>query len=127
MKIRKASAKDWPRVRRLIKEHAHVLLQKHLPKPQEFFVAIENGEVVGCCALVLYSKRLSEIRSLAVAKKHQRKGIATLLIDACVASAKKRGVEELIAITGAEKLFAKHRFSTFRGEKFALLKSLKPK
>ena len=124
MKIRRASLNDFLGIKKLIKEYPDTLLQKHLPKASEFFVAIEDGKIVGCCALVIYSKRLGEIRSLAVSKDFQRKGIATALIDACIAFAKKKDIYELLSVTGVPALFDKHGFGTFNNEKFALLKIL---
>ncbi len=124
MKIRKASARDWPGIKKLIGANPETLMQKHLPKAGDFFVAIEGGAVVGCCALAIYSKRMGEVRSLAVAKKFQGKGIATSLIKACLASAKKRRVYEIFTVTGAKRLFEKSGFGTFKEEKYALIKIL---
>ena len=124
MKIRKASVKDFPAIRKLIREYPHKLLQDHLPRSSRFFVAIEEGRVVGCCALEIYSKRLAEVRSLVVKKEFQGQGIASKLVERCIAEAKKKGVYELLGITGAVKLFEKHGFATFKGEKYALLKIL---
>jgi len=125
VKIRKASSRDFPAIKRLIKKYPDTLLQEHLPRASEFFVAVEGKKIVGCCALVIYSKRLAEIRSLAVSEDFQRRGVATLLIDACVLLAKKRGIYEILSITGAPALFDRQGFSPFRKEKFALLKVLK--
>ncbi len=125
VKIRRASLKDSSAIKRLIKEYPETLLQKHLPKTSEFFVAVEGKKIVGCCALVIYSKRLGEIRSLAVSKDFQQRGIATALIDACITRAKKKNIYELLSVTGVPALFDKHGFGTFKNEKFALLKILK--
>ena len=122
MKIRKATAKDWPQVLALIREYPKTLMQHHLPRPSEFFVAVEDNKIVGCCALEIYSKRLAEVRSLAVAKKHQGNGIATKLLERALAGAKKKGVYEVLSITGALPFFAKRGFKTFNKEKYALLK-----
>jgi amino-acid N-acetyltransferase len=124
MNIRKATAKDWPHVLRLIREHPSQLIQDHLPRPHDFFVAVEENNIVGCCALEVYSKRLAEIRSLAVAKKHQGKGIATLLVERCMQEARKKKVYEVLSITGALPFFKKRGFNTFNKEKYALLKIL---
>ncbi|MDO8481830.1 MAG: GNAT family N-acetyltransferase [bacterium] len=124
MKIRKATQKDFPDIRKLIKGYPDKLIQNHLPKPGEFFVAIENGKIVGCCALEIYSKRLAEIRSLAVTKKFQNQGIATQLVHACVATAKKKNIYELLAIAGSEAFLARFGFHTFNKEKFALINIL---
>ena len=80
--------------------------------------------MVGCCALEIYSTRLAEIRSLAVAKDHQGMGIATSLIKECLQEAKKKKVYEVLGITGAVSLFEKNGFRTFNKEKYALLKIL---
>src|SRR3989338_164209 len=125
MKIRKATRKDFSAILKLIREYPDKLMQNHLPKPGEFFVAIEDSKIVGCCALEVYSKRLAEIRSLAVTKSFQGKGIATKLIETCLRLAKKRGAYEVLSITGASKLFKKNGFGTFNKEKYALIKILK--
>ena len=97
-------------------------MQVHLPEPEEFFVAEENGTVVACCALEVYSKRLAEIRSLAVLSGYQGKGIASQLIDECLKAAKEKGVYEVISITGSPAFFEKLGFGTFNKEKYALIK-----
>ena len=124
MDVRRATPEDFPAILGLVREYPDKLIQVHLPEPAEFFVAIEDGEIVGCCALEVYSKRLAEIRSLAVTKSFQGKGIATKLIETCLRLAKKRGAYEVLSITGASKLFKKNGFGTFNKEKYALIKIL---
>lgn len=123
MQIRKATAEDFPAIRELIALFPDKLLQDHLPEPEEFFIALQE-EVIACCALEVYSKRLAEIRSLAVSPKHQGKGIASKLVEACLAEAKEIGVYEVLTVTGALPFFEKHGFGTFNNEKYALLKIL---
>ena len=124
MDIRKASSKDILTIRKLVRAYPQKLLQDHLPPAHSFFVAIEGGRVVGCCALEIYSKRLAEVRTLAVAKEFQGRGIATALIARCLEEARKKKVYEVLSITGAVSLFEKNGFSTFNKEKYALLKVL---
>ncbi|MDO8562059.1 MAG: GNAT family N-acetyltransferase [bacterium] len=124
MEIRKATLEDFPGIRKLIREYPDKLIQVHLPKPSEFFVAIENGKIIGCCALEIYSKRLAEIRSLAVTKESQNRGIATKLVSACMAAARKKKIYELLAIVESEKFLAKFGFHTFNKEKLALINIL---
>lgn len=128
VKIQEAKKSDLKAIKNLISLYPEKLLQTHLPKWQEFFVAKNNfGEIVGCCALEEYSRRLSEIRSLVVEPKYQKQGVAKKLIQACLKRAKKRKVFELLTITGAMGLFQKYGFQTFNQEKFALLKILTKK
>ena len=124
MQIRKASAEDFSSIKELVAQYPEVLVQDHLPDAEEFFIAEENGVIVGCCALEVYSQRLAEVRSLAVAKEHQGKGIGTALIERCLEEAGTKGVHEVLTITSVLPLFEKHGFGTFKGEKYALIKVL---
>ncbi|MBZ0278349.1 MAG: GNAT family N-acetyltransferase, partial [Anaerolineae bacterium] len=54
-----------------------------------FFVAELDGEIVGCAALEIYSKKLAEVRSLAVSPKVQGMGIGKRLVQVCVDRAKE--------------------------------------
>ena len=124
MQIRKATAEDFPAVRTLIQMFPQQLLQDHLPEPEEFFVATVDENIVACCALEVYSKRLAEVRSLAVMPEHQGRGIATKLVEACLQEAKEKQIYEVLTITGSSALFEKQGFGTFNNEKYALLKIL---
>ena len=96
-------------------------MQTHLPKSSSFFVAEQGKEIVGCCALQIYSRRLAEVRSLAVHADCRGMGVATGLITSCLERARQRKVYEVLAISGVQKLFAKFGFKTFQQEKYALL------
>ncbi|MDB5237932.1 MAG: GCN5-related N-acetyltransferase [Candidatus Kaiserbacteria bacterium] len=122
--IRKATAADFPAIQSIIARFPDTLIQVHLPEPEEFFVAEEEGTVIACCALEVYSKRLAEVRSLAVLPEHQGKGIATALVARCLEEAKALNVYEVLTITGATSLFEKQGFGAFNKEKFALIQIL---
>lgn len=124
MEIRSATFEDFPAIRALIAKFPETLIQDHLPEPEEFFVATENGEIVGCCALEVYSQRLAEVRSLAVSPEMQGKGIASQLVDSCIEGARRLKIYEILAITGVSSMFEKKGFSAFNKEKFALFKIL---
>ncbi len=124
IKYREAEKKDWESIRAIISLYPKVLMQWHLPKWNRFFIAEDNKNIVGCCALDIYSKRIAEIRSLAVLLDYQRGGIRTRLIELCLKKAKKKGVFEIITITGKVNLFNKFGFNTFNNEKIALIKVL---
>lgn len=124
MIIKKAMRRDWSAIKELIKLYPEKLIQTNLPKVEEFFVAVVDGRVVGCCALEVYSKRLAEIRSLAVAKDWQGRGLAAKLIEYCLKLARQKKIYEVLAITGATDLFDRFGFRTFNKEKLALFKIL---
>jgi amino-acid N-acetyltransferase len=124
MLIRKATAADFPAIETIIRKFPETLMQVHLPRPEEFFVAEEDGAIIGCCALEVYSQRLAEVRSLAVLKEHQGQGIARQLVEICLDEAKAQSVYEVLAISSANSLFGKYGFNTFNNEKYALIKIL---
>jgi len=70
-----------------------------------FFVAHYDSRIVGCAALEIYSKKLCEIRSLAVAPNTQGLGIGKKLVTACVELAQEEGIYEIMAISAAEEFF----------------------
>lgn len=72
---------------------------------ETFFIARVDGSIVGCAALEIYSKKLCEIRSLAVDPRAQGLGIGKQLVTACVELARREGVYEIMAISSAEEFF----------------------
>ncbi len=69
------------------------------------FIARVDGRIVGCAALEIYSKKLCEIRSLAVDPGAQGLGIGKQLVAACVELAQREGIYEIMAISVAEDFF----------------------
>ena len=69
------------------------------------FVANRDNRIVAFAALEVYSPKLAEIQSLAVAPDLQGQGIGKQLIRSCVERATELGVFELMAITASDKLF----------------------
>lgn len=107
-------------ITRLIALFPDKLVQDERPETNRFFVAEFEGRVVACCALDVYSKRLAEIRSLAVSPDHSRLGVGRLLVEACQRKARELGVRQLLAVSSAVEFFEKSGFSTFRQERTAL-------
>lgn len=85
------------------------------------YVAVYEGRIVGCAALEIYSHKLAELRSLAVAPEVRRMGIGQRLVQACVDCAKQLNILEVMAITSSEEFFKACGFDfTLPGEKKAL-------
>jgi N-acetylglutamate synthase-like GNAT family acetyltransferase len=85
------------------------------------FVAESGGRIVGFAALEIYSPKMSEIRSLAVAPELRGSGIGKQLVQRCVERACERRVLEVMAITSNEEFFKHCGFDfTLPGEKKAL-------
>src|SRR5579862_7602082 len=81
--VRPARKEDMPAIRALVRLFPRQLVQRDLPRVGSFFVAIAGREVIGCCALQIYSKRLAEVRTLAVRPDFQDRGAASLLVERC--------------------------------------------
>ena len=118
--VRTAVAEDMPLIRGLIREYPKRLVQKDLPRTPSFFVAELDGRVVGCCALQIYSRRLGEVRSLAIHPEFRGMGIGRKLVSACQARARERRVKQLLAVTSEVMFFECCGFKTFFGERIAL-------
>lgn len=118
--IRDAVSADRGDIRRLIRSFPDNLWQDDLPQTASFVVAEADGDVVGCCALQVYSRRLAEVRSLAVSPASQGKGVAVRLVEACKARAAARGIKQVLAVTSEVTFFERCGFSAFRRERTAL-------
>ena len=118
--IRPAAPGEMSAIRRLIGGYKSLLMQSDLPRIPSFFVAELEGRIVGCCALQVYSRRLAEIRSLAVHPDLTRSGIGSQLVDACKQRAQDRGIKQVMAVTSSPEFFEKLDFSTFKRERIAL-------
>lgn len=120
VRIRPARRGEAPAIRRLIALYPEALAQRDLPRAPSFFVAETGGRIVGCCALEIYSRRLAEVRSLAVEPVMKNFGIGRKLVEACARRARERRVKELLAVTSETGFFEGLGFTTFRKEKTAL-------
>ena len=79
---------------------------------RDYFVAEENGAVVGCCALHLSTLDLAEVKALAVDERYQGRGIGRMLVDACIKEARDLGVKRVFALTYRPGFF--QRFFGFK-------------
>ena len=77
---------------------------------QEFFVAVDQDEVVGCGALHVMWEDLAEVRTLAVAPSAVGKGVGAALLERLVDNARELGVRRLFCLTFEVDFFGKHGF-----------------
>ena len=126
--IRTAQADDLDRLSDFIKPF--VDYGKLLPRtfdeleewlPNYFIAQDDKGAIVGCAALEVYSRKLAEIRSLAVSPDVRGLGIGKALVEACVQLARDKKIYEVMAVTSADTFFMSCGFDfTLPGEKKAL-------
>lgn len=124
--IREAQRHDRPAIRRLIRSFPEQLWQKDLPQTSSFFLAEYAGQIVGCCALQIYSRRLAEVRSLAILPAYRGRGAALGLVKACKLRAAERGIKQVLAVTSEVAFFERCGFSAFRRERTALFFDVDP-
>jgi len=77
---------------------------------RDFFVAEDDGRVIGCAALKIIWDDLSEIASLAVKLEYQRKGIGRQLVEACLEEAKSLGLPRTFVLTYETAFFERLGF-----------------
>lgn len=120
LKIRKAKIKDIKPIQGLINDFAKkdLMLPRSLNELYEnlrdFWVAEDRDSLVGCCALHISWEDLSEIKSLAVAKNKQNKGIGAQLILSCINEAKQLGARKVFVLTYKPQYFKNFGFRRVR-------------
>jgi len=122
--IRLATIADLSSILDLIRTNNDRLLER---TPEElvsllptFWVAELNGQVVGCCCLEIYSRKIAEVRSLVVRDDHRQHGLGKQLVAAAVAEARRRGIYEILTVTSELEFFGKLNFKPVLNEKYAL-------
>jgi putative acetyltransferase len=116
---------DDPRtdaVARLLREHLedmalhsppesiHALDIDALRAPEvTFWTAWEEGELLGCGALLELARGHGEIKSMRTARGHLRKGVAAALLEHIMLEARRRSYSRLSLETGSMEAFAPAR------------------
>ena len=116
MQVRRARTADVQAVRRLVDTYAddRRLLSKATvvlyEDVQEFVVAVDGDEVVGCGALHVIWEDLAEVRTLAVAPSHHGQGVGAALLTRLLETARELGVRRVFCLTFEAAFFARHGF-----------------
>jgi amino-acid N-acetyltransferase len=116
MTIRHARVADADAICGLINHYAergrmlHRSLENAYDSLREFLVAEADGVVVGCVAVDVFWADLAEVKSLAVAGDHRRRGIGAALVTAAEDDARRLGVRKLFALTYEKGFFAARGF-----------------
>ena len=121
VEIRAAKSTDVKGIRKLIDTYApqRRLLSKETvtlyESVQEFTVAVEDGEVVGCGALHVLWEDLAEVRTVAVAEHLRRQGVGHLILEAIIERAREIGVKRIFCLTFETDFFGRHGFEEIHG------------
>jgi amino-acid N-acetyltransferase len=122
--LRKATPADIPAVQQLIRTNLDKLLprvdQELLELLDTLWVIDQQGEVVGCCCLEVYSPKIAELRSLAVRDDCRGSGYGAMLVEAAVSEAHRRNIRQVLVVTSNREFFERMNFGLCLNEKYAL-------
>lgn len=83
---------------------------------RRFFVTESEGTIIGCVGMEVY-ERVSLLRSLAVAKDRQSRGLGSQLTQYIIAEAARLGVREIVLLTTtADRFFRRFGFEQIARE-----------
>jgi len=116
-RIRPAQLEDVPGIYSLLKHYSDrgVLL----PRPQsdiysslrDFYVVDDAGKIIACAALLIYTRELGEVRSLAVDPEYMKLGLGNRIVQRIENDADSLGLVKLMALTYVVEFFEKLDFN----------------
>jgi amino-acid N-acetyltransferase len=121
IEIRPARTSDIKAIHKLIVDFASGgrMLQKETvtlyESVQEFMVAVEDGQVVGCGALHVLWEDLAEVRSVAITEKLRGNGIGNQILERIIDRARELGLSRIFCLTFETKFFGRHGFEEIQG------------
>ena len=116
LQIRGARLEDVPGIYNLLKHYSD--LGVLLPRPEsdifnslrDFYVVEDDGRIVACAALLIYTSELGEVRSLAVDPGYKHLGLGNRMVNQLESDADKLGLSKLMALTYVVGFFEKMQF-----------------
>jgi len=114
--LKKASIEDVKKIHALVNQSASTgeMLPRSLGELydnlRDYFVYVEDGTVLGTCALHICWEDIAEIRSLCVVESARMRGIGRMLVDACIEEARSLRIRKIFLLTYQEKFFLKCGF-----------------
>ena len=115
--IRKAQIQEVPEIRRFLVQFSQDggILPRTLAdlygQLRDYYVYRENqGPLLGIGALHICWAGLGEIRSVAVSPAHRGRGIASRIVETCLAEAQAIGLSEIFLLTLAPEFFQRFGF-----------------
>ena len=83
---------------------------------RSYYVAKEKGEIIGFCALYIYSPILAEVRSLIVREDFRSQGVGKSLVALLLQEGKNLGIKEVLVLTYQESFFKSLGFNVIEKE-----------
>ena len=114
--LQKAKLQDVKKIQQLVNFYAKknemlpLSLSELYDNIRAFYVYEKKGRILGCGALHVTWEKLGEIRSLAVQRSKQKKGIGKKLVRMCLKEARALGLEKVFVLTYHPEYFRKFGF-----------------
>ena len=121
IEVRPARTSDIKAIHKLIVDFASGgrMLQKETvtlyESVQEFMVAVEDSQVVGCGALHVLWEDLAEVRSVAITENLRGNGIGNLILERIIERARELGLSRIFCLTFETNFFGRHGFEEIQG------------
>jgi amino-acid N-acetyltransferase len=119
--VRPAHPRDVPAIREMVDHYASrgILLTKATvtlyEDIQEFFVAVDADQIIGCGALHVMWEDLAEVRTVAVRENITRIGVGSAILEALLNRARELDIARVFCLTFETKFFGKHGFIEIEG------------
>jgi amino-acid N-acetyltransferase len=119
--VRPAKTSDVKGIRKLIDTYApqRRILSKETvtlyESVQEFVVAVDGDNVVGCGALHVLWEDVAEVRTVAVIEDLRGKGVGHQILELLISRAEAVGVKKLFCLTFETEFFGRHGFKEIEG------------
>ncbi len=116
VQLRKAKMGDVRAMHRLLSAFAdkRELLPRALSEVyenlQQFYVADDNGAIIGTCALYVTWDNLAEVKALAVEEKYQGQGIGKRLLETALETARELDIRRVFTLTLRTGFFERFGF-----------------
>jgi len=116
MIIRKAKVTEARLIKEIIDVNAKngLMLSRSLDQIynsiRDFTVCLQGDNLVGVCALAVFTEEFAEIRSLAVQENHRKKNIGAHLVKACITEAFDYDMKNVFTLTYIPEYFKRLDF-----------------
>lgn len=117
---------EWLNKYELFEPEDEIILnnpRKHiLNKGGYIYLAKYQNKIIGTVSLIPVKDNIFELAKLSVTEKYQNNGIAQILIDKAIETAKKEGIEKIILYSNSKlkkayRLYKKYGFKNIKIDK----------
>lgn len=77
---------------------------------RSYWLAMDEGKIVGFCALHIHSPNLAELRSMIIEPNYRGRNIGSELVEKACEEGRKLGLKEVLALTYQQRFFERLGF-----------------